>query len=157
MQDITDLMNSYKECARNLWNVYFSRRPNYGTSEDAFGDISRRLFDSLVLDELVFEDPPEGDAIPPPFLRVVPGVQVPILIADQSEPGKSTYWGVERDLFVGPDDIEAIFTEYFDFRRSPIKDFRYYECKILKFPAHPEYVGRRCLLETLDCRVYNEE
>ena len=36
MRDITDLMNTYRECSRSLWNVYFSRRENIGGCLDAF-------------------------------------------------------------------------------------------------------------------------
>lgn len=52
MRDITDLMNTYRECSRNLWNVYFSRRENIGGSLDAFRQIRELLFDSLVVSEL---------------------------------------------------------------------------------------------------------
>ena len=39
MRDITELMNAYRECSRNLWNVYFAKRENVGGSLDAFGQI----------------------------------------------------------------------------------------------------------------------
>jgi hypothetical protein len=52
MRDITELMNSYRECSRNLWNVYFSKRKDIGDALDVFEQIRELLFDSLVLSEL---------------------------------------------------------------------------------------------------------
>ena len=56
MRDVTDLMNTYRECSRNLWNVYFSRRANIGAALDAFGEIRDLLFDSLVVSELFMRE-----------------------------------------------------------------------------------------------------
>jgi hypothetical protein len=54
-------------------------------------------------------------------------------------------------MVVGPDDITLAFVDYFDFSQVPIKEFRYYLCKILKFPWLCElrkqggaYRGLRC-------------
>ena len=157
MRDITVLMNRYRECACNLWNVYFSGKENYGASEDAFSDISRLLFNSLVVEELFYAEVEEGEEIPPPVLKVVPGTRSLILIERLSEPGEASYWDEVKDMCVGPDDIDLRFGEFFDFSNYPIKDFRYYMCQIVRFPGHPEYEGRRSLIETLDCRVFDEE
>jgi hypothetical protein len=72
MRDITNLMNAYRECSRNLWNVYFSSRDNVGGSLDAFGRLRDLLFTALVVDELFYEGSAEGKDIPPPAIRVVP-------------------------------------------------------------------------------------
>src|SRR5207245_11467220 len=64
MRDVTELMNAYRECSRNLWNIYFSRRANIGGCLDAFGHIRRLLFDSLVVSELFYEGEAEGEDIP---------------------------------------------------------------------------------------------
>src|SRR6266852_5393572 len=118
MRDITDLMNTYRECSRSLWNVYFSRRANIGASLDAFGQIRNLLFDSLVVSELFYE----GDAkdakdedIPPPVLKVVPSARSLILIRRPSDYPLPSYWDQEKDMVVGPDDIALAFVDYFDF------------------------------------------
>jgi hypothetical protein len=54
MRDITELMNTYRECSRNLWNVYFFGRENIGASLDAFAQIRKMLFNSLVVDDPMF-------------------------------------------------------------------------------------------------------
>jgi hypothetical protein len=157
MRDITELMNTYRECSRNLWNVYFSRRENIGGSLDAFGQIRELLFDSLVVDELSYEGDAQGDDIPPPVLRVVPTARALILIQRPTEPGQATYWDQEKDMVVGPDDIALAFVDYFDFGQIPIMDFHFYRCKILSFPSRSEYAGREALIRTIDGRVLHDE
>jgi hypothetical protein len=156
MRDITELMNSYRECSRNLWNVYFAKRENVGGSLDAFERIRELLFDSLVVSELSYEGEAEGEDIPPPTLKVVPLGSL-ILIKRLSEQGEGGYWDQEKDLVVGPDDITLAFVEYFDWSQTPIQDFHYYLCKILTFPSHPDYTGREALLEVLGAKVFHDE
>jgi hypothetical protein len=157
MRDITELMNTCRECSRNLWNVYLSRRENVGASLDAFEQIRRLLFDSLVVNELSYEGEAHGADIPPPVLKVVPRASSLILIKRLSGPGEATYWDQEKDMVVGPDDITLAFVDYFDFSEVPIKDFRYYLCKILSFPSHAGYEGREALVEAIDAKVFHDE
>jgi hypothetical protein len=157
MRDTTELMNAYRECSRNLWNVYFSRRENVGAALDAFEQIRELLFDSLVLSELSYEGEAEGKDIPPPALRVVPRSRSLILIQRLSGPGEARYWDQEKDLVVGPDDITLAFVNYFDFYQVPVKEFRYCLCKILSFPSHVAYEGREALVEALNAKVFHDE
>ena len=157
MRDITELMSLYRECSRNLWNVYFSGRENIGASLDAFEEIRQLLFESLVVNELSYDGEAEGEDIPPPALRVVPGASPLILIRRLSEPGEARYWDQEKDMVVGPDDIRLAFVDYFDFYQVPIKNFHYFLCRILSFPNHSEYEGREALLEVLDAKVFHDE
>ena len=157
MRDITELMNAYRECSRNLWNVYFSKRENIGGCLDAFEKIRRLLFDSLVVSELLYEGEAEGEDMPPPSLRVVPRERSLILIERPSEPGEAGYWDQEKDMVVGPGSIELAFLDYFDFAQVPIMDFHFYRCKILSFPLRPQYEGREALIDAVDGRVFHDE
>ncbi len=157
MRDITELMNAYRECSRNLWNVYFAKRENVGGSLDAFEQIRQLLFDSLVVSELSYEGEAEGEDIPPPALKVVPQARSLILIKRLSGPGEAGYWDQEKDMVVGPDEITLAFVDYFDFSQVPIKDFHYYLCKILSFPRHSDYEGREALLGVTDTKVFHDE
>jgi hypothetical protein len=156
MRDITELMNAYRECSRNLWNVYFSGRENIGGSLDAFEDIRRLLFDSLVLNELSYEGEAEGEDIPPPALKLVPRERTLILINRPSDDGNG-YWDQEKDMVVGPNDIKLAFLDYFDFSQIPIMDFRYSRCKIISFPSRTAYEGREALIAAVDARVFHDE
>jgi|SRR6266542_2695767 len=157
MRDITELMNGYRECSRNLWNTYFSGRADIGGSLDAFKQIRHLLFDSLVVSELSYEGEAEGEDVPPPALKVVPRERSPILIQRPSGPQQAGYWDQEKDMVVGPDDITLAFVDYFDFYQTPIMDFRYYRSKIRGFPAKPEYQGRQALIEAANGRVFHDE
>jgi hypothetical protein len=157
MRDITELMNAYRECSRNLWNVYFSGRANIGGSLDAFEQIRRLLFDSLVVSELSYEGEAEGKDIPPPALKLVPRERSLILIERPSGRGEAGYWDQEKDMVVGPDDIALAFVDYFDFSQIPMMDFRFYRCKILSFPTRVGYIGRKALSDAVDGRVFHDE
>jgi len=152
--DITELMNAYRECSRNLWNVYFSKRKDIGDCLDVFGRIRELLFDSLVLSELSYEGEGEGEDIPPPTLRVVPQERSLILIQRLSGSGEAGYWDQEKDMVVSPRDITLAFLYYFDFSEIPIMDFRYFRCRVLSFPSHPDYEGREALLEVAGAKVF---
>jgi hypothetical protein len=157
MRDITELMNAYRECSRNLWNVYFSERSDVGSALDAFEGIRRLLFDSLVVSELLYEGEAESEDMGPPTLRVVPRERSLILIQRPSGPGQAGYWDQEKDMVVGPRDIELAFLDYFDFAQVPIMDFRFYRCKILSFPGRPQYEGREALINAVDGHVLHDE
>jgi hypothetical protein len=157
MRDITELMNAYRECSRNLWNVYFSMRENIGGSLDVFEQIRELLFESLVVTELSYEGEAEGEDIPPPALKVVPRARSLILIRRLTGPREAGYWDQEKDMVVGPDDITLAFVDYFDFCQVPVKDFRFYLCKVLSFPSHADYEGREALLEVSDAKVFHDE
>jgi hypothetical protein len=157
MRDITELMNTYREGSRNLWNVYFAKRENVGASLDAFQQIRELLFESLVISELSYEGEAEGEDIPPPALKVVPGESSLILIKRLTGPGEGGYWDQVKDMVVGPGDITLAFVDYFDFYEVPVKDFRYYLCKILSFPRHADYEGREALLQATDAQVFHDE
>ena len=157
MRDITELMNAYRECSRNLWSVYFAKRENIGGSLDAFEQIRELLFDSLVVCELSYEGEAECEDIAPPALKVVPQARSLILIERLSGPGEAGYWDQEKDMVVGPDDITLAFVDYFDFYQVPTKDFHYYLCKILSFPSHTEFEGREALLKASDTKVFHDE
>lgn len=149
-------MNSYRECSRNLWNVYFAKLEDVGRALDAFEQIRELLFDSLIVGELFYEGS-EDDETPPPTLKVVPRARSLILIKRLSEPGQGGYWDQEKDMIVGSDDITLAFVDYFDFSPVPTKDYHYYRCKILSFPRHSDYEGREALLGVSGATVFHDE
>lgn len=155
MRDITELMNTYRECARNLWNVYFSKLPDVGETQDAFEHIRTSLFDSLIDSQLFYEGGEEDGDIPPLALRVVPRPRSPILI-ERPSADSNHYWDQEKDMVVGPDEIKLAFLDYFDFATTPIKDFHYYRCRIVQFPSHAKYEGREALIKVYCGRVFHD-
>src|SRR6266581_2155860 len=158
MTDITPLMNTYRECSRNLWNAYFSPREFTWDLHGEYEGIRKLLFDALVVYELgLYKECCARDTVPPPVLKVVPGAtSVPILINRPSE-GGGGYWDQEKDMSVGAGDIQLRFLDYFDYSQYPVKDFRFYLCKILQFPSHAKYEGREALVEVADTLVFHDE
>lgn len=154
IEDITEAMNTYRECARNLWNIYFRGRANIGASLDAFEQIRNILFDSLVVSQLFYGEDNEDHDVPPVVLRVVPRPRSLILIERPSGLGEAGYWDQEKDMVVYPADIDLEFVDYFDFAQVPVRDFHFYLCKIIRFPSRAEYEGRKALIEALDGRVF---
>lgn len=153
MKDVTGLMSTYRECSRNLWNVYFSTKKDVGRALDAFSQIRESLFDSLVLDELPSDEEALATVGSTPTLTVVPRARSLILIQRPSAPGEASYWDEEKDLVVGPEDITLSFIGYFDFCQIPIMDFQYFRCKVLSFPSRSTYEGREALLQVTDARI----
>lgn len=149
MHEITDLLETYRECARHLWNVYF-RENNAPEREHLYEEIRKRLFGALVL---VHIDDPAGGANP--TLKVVPIAAVPILIRRPSEDG-NWYWDQEQDLQVEAGEIQLLFSDYYDYWQYASRDFRFYLCKILSFPKHSEYEGRDALIEVGHAKVFAE-
>ena len=95
MRDITDSMNAYRECWRNLWNVYFSKKESNGCWVDRWDQIRSLLFTSLVTDELFYTGEADEEKMPPPALKVVPKERSLILIERPSLAGEAGYWDQE--------------------------------------------------------------
>ena len=148
MTDITNLMNTYRECSRNLWNAYFSSREFTWDLHFEYESIRKLLFEALVVYELDLDkECCAHDTVAPPALKVIPSATtVPILINRPSEDGGG-YWDQEMDMSVSEGDIQLMFLDYFDYSQYPVKDFKFYRCRILQFPKHIEYEGREALIE----------
>jgi hypothetical protein len=147
VRDVTDLMNNYRECSRNLWNIYFG--PDAYALDSVYEQIRRLLFDGLVTKQL------EGETEPTSSLIVAPMESLPILIGRLSSDG-NCYWDQEPELRAkNGDGIQLEFVDYYDFFQQPVKDFRFYRCKVLKFPLRPEYEGREALVDVANARVFH--
>jgi hypothetical protein len=149
MRDVTDLMHNYRECSRNLWNTYFGAGNHKCDLNWVYEQIRKLLFEGLVTKQLAEE-------IRPVFpLMVVPLVTLPILIKRPSADGNS-YWDQEPDLRAENDGTRLAFIDYYDFFQGPVTDFRFYRCKVLKFPRHPEYEGREALVDVVNAKVFHD-
>ena len=57
-------------------------------------------------------------------------------------------------MSIGENDIELMFLDYFDYSQYPVKDFRLFRCRILRFPKHTEYEGREALIESFPWKSF---
>src|SRR3990172_1583586 len=146
MTDAAQLMSTYREGARGLWNNALRPGADFD-SVDAFAEICGRLFDELVLRPLGMRGyrKPRADD-PYPFLRLVPrGDPVPIMINRPSEDG-NRYWDdpIRR---LGCKGLTLLFVDYFDWDQRGYIDLQYYRVKIAASDEQPQIVGREALVE----------
>jgi hypothetical protein len=132
MRDVTDILQSYRECVRHLWNAnYLNLLPNTQDQwglRDNFDDACSILFGALVVDRIGLSSAhdaahllsPNRRPSPPPlaWLRVVPlaDCRAPILI-NRDITADSGYWDhpVKR---VSSQDVELRLVHWFDLTNS---------------------------------------
>jgi hypothetical protein len=150
MRDVTDLMNRYRDCSRHVWNTYMGTEMGDAASdavERIYDQIRRLLFDGIVTVRLT------GTAATDATLIVAPMPSVPILIRRPSGDG-NYYWDQEPELRFEDGLVQLTFIEYYDFFEGPVRDFRFYRCRVMKFPTRPEYEGRDALVDVVHARVF---
>src|SRR5437016_5214411 len=103
MQDVTSLMNSYRECSRNIWNTHFSGQEDWCRAETIYEQIRKLLFESLVLARLDGIRSPDWE--PSATLKVVPIGSMPIWIR-RSTNERNVYWDQEPELRVVETEIK---------------------------------------------------
>ena len=160
--NITELMNSYRECCRNLWNCYFLRTDSSCEEfdwdiADEFNEICVRLFSSLVLRQIevfsyekVLSQRAKIMPCPLKFLHVIPVIEtgVPISVNREKNTG---YWDHPIDT-IKPDEAKLVFVDYFDFDLMGYRDFQYYLVLIESSSVYPQICGYQALIE---CRYAN--
>jgi hypothetical protein len=155
LEDVTHLLNSYRECARGLWNNFLRQGADFDRFDriDAFSAICAHLFDEIVLRPLGKLG--HGRQTPNDlyvFLNVVPTVDpVPIMINRPSDDGNK-YWD-EPITRVSPQQVKLLFIDYFDWGQMGFVDFEYYRVKVISLDSHPDLVGREALLAVHDGKV----
>lgn len=161
MIEISEKLNIYRECARNIWNNYFLRqmtKHNEFDLKDEFDDLCVMLFSSLILHPLgciSYRKPPSYKPYPKPlnFLVVVPSAKsgVPILVNRDSR--RSGYWDYPVD-FVIPSEVELRFIDCYDFGQYQFRDFEYYAVRIVNSTKHKDIIGRDALIEPTCAKIY---
>ena len=158
MQDVTAVLDGYRECVRHLWNIQFRADDNAPPSaeiQDYFEEITYRLFEVLVLIKLGRRGGRLRVGYDPfPFLRVtpLPGVTVPIMI-ERPRPGDRNHYWDDPVNRVNAAEVELSFIGYFDWEPYGVMDCRYYHVRITAFATQPHLVGRDALVETTYGRV----
>jgi len=161
MDDITPVMNAYRDCARHLWNTYFHQEAQANQDWDArdeFNVIAAHLFRSLVLGKIGH---PEAEVrpdqwaprLPLSFLHVVVESRSEIMINRETDGG---YW--DHPLtFVESGDLDLRFVQYFDWASLGFRDFAYYRVRIVGSTKHPDLAGKDALVPAgLGVKIYSE-
>jgi len=161
MQEITELMDHYRNVSRSLWNAGFwsvQELQNWD-SHDLFEEIRKLLFNALVVAQLE-----KGDVCcnaldaAGHIYQVIPSFSgpVPIMIQQPREGDRSKYWD-DPVREVRASDVELHFLDYFDWNQMGYVDFQYYRVRIAAFASQPHLVGREALLEHRYARVFTAD
>jgi hypothetical protein len=156
VQDITDRLNKYRECARGIWNN-FLRSDIDAETHDSFSAICEHLMQELVLKTIGRpEHRRAGPDEPYPFLHIVPvAPTVPIMINRPSH-DRNKYWDDPvRDVSQRGSDL--LFIDYFDWDNIGFIDFQYYRVAIAGFDGQPHLAGRQALLDVHNAQVFFQE
>ena len=154
MNDLTFIFNLYRECACNLWNMYFLKQPLLRVTWDVvddFDNICTQLFLTLVLDPVGRQSEKKQPMYKYPLsplmsFRVIPLLEggVPLRI-NRDVPPKG-YWDYPFEM-IKPSDADLRFIDYFDFDRLGSCHFQYCRVRIVSSERYPELIGRDALLE----------
>jgi len=150
--DVTLLMDSYRECARHVWNCYFSKDAEPAQDwnlRDDFNNLALGLFRALVLRKLGRDDAkilPDHVIPPQPLLFLKLEAPVGSLIhVNRSTEATSGYWDDPVDR-VELNAIDLRFVQYFDWSDLSFRDFAYYRARIVASRPYPHLIGRDALL-----------
>lgn len=155
--DITQLMLQYRECSRNLWNMYIRQQVSeFNTDErnewdikDEYDEICTILFSTLVLAPIGKSNFKKSHSYEKyqkelSFIDVVPCNEIPILI--NREVGETSgYWDYPLKS-IQPADVGMRFVDFFDFDRLGFRDFEYIQVRIVESMVYPDLVQRDALV-----------
>ncbi len=124
MRDITKEMLSYRECARNVWNIYFRQLDN-GWHE--FIPVERELFRSLVLAQVF-------------ATHYIRKPDMDVWVTPQFGPkGLPALWAIEREgrfeweeFRLDDETIRLRFLEFFDWSDEGYLDMAQVRCEVVE-------------------------
>ncbi len=150
MEDVTDVVNAYRECVRHLWNTHFWKDAEPGQNwdlRDGFDEVAAQLFRLLVLRKLGREEievPPDywAEREPLPFLRVEVDTRAEIMVNRGLATG---YWDDPLRV-VEKGELDLRFLQFFDWWLLGFREFSFYRVRIVGSGKHPHLVGKDALL-----------
>src|SRR5215472_8995119 len=158
MKDVTSLFDHYRITARSIWNNGFWPDPDLKNwdSQEQFCQVTRILFDSIVLAKLDLEWPVEDIFRKPmPFFRIEPMSETgcPFLVdrPGDAKTGGGVWSNAECSLSSTASTLR--FIEFFDWDALNCIDLHYYLAAIDAFDSQPGLVGRRALVERMYVKV----
>lgn len=150
MDDVTAVLDAYRECVRHVWNAHFAAEARSATDWNAVDDFeiaSSHLFRALVLRKLGLEtrctcslDESRQEPLASLSIELDPCGE--ILVNRERSCG---YW--DHPLTnVEKGELEMAFLGYFDWSVTEHRDFAYYRVRIVGSLHHPEVVGKDALV-----------
>ena len=157
----------YRECVRNIWNLYFLNQlplENDFDLKDEFDEISNMLFSSIILNPIGCESYKKTILTKPnfkilKFFTVVPSCEsgLPIHINRENGKNKQSYWDHPVN-FIKPEDVEMKFIDFFDFDKYGFRDFEFYFVNIISSSTNKDLIGRNALIKCNYAKIlFNEK
>jgi hypothetical protein len=159
MEDVTGVFDHYRITVRSIWNTGFWPDPAFQDweAQERFEEVSRILFDELVLTKLDLEwQISDIFRKPMPFFRIQPTSDYGCPVMIDREGDALTGGGVWNDPVnrLRPLEAELHFIQFFDWDKMNYIDLQYYMAGIAVFAAQPHLVGRRALIDRQYLKVF---
>lgn len=162
MGEITDLIQSYRECSRHVWNCHFRVLPE---GWHAFEVVDRWLLYGIVLEQsdmsMKWEKEWQKHGCYP-SIRVVPDLATARpLICLWEKPVHTGPSGLDSTelvpIEIRRDDIGLAFQGFHDLTyRDDFRDNEFIRCRVMRSDEHRNLVNSSLLLPANTVRVYHE-
>ena len=153
MGEITDLIQSYRECVRHVWNSHFHDLPG---SLHEFGDVEDALLYGIVLaqtDEYKNWTEEWLVNLCYPSIRVVPRPEPKGIQGMWAREQKGGNWPWEN-FQVTEEKFILAFIGFSDWLVDGLLDYEYIRCRILQSDEYPDLIGADLLLPAHEVTVY---
>jgi hypothetical protein len=151
-ESIISLINDYRECARSIWNNYFSEKftslQDWGLV-DSFKIVREELFRSIVLAAAFDDDIPNFSlGFPCNVIRVaLKGDEnwTTSVMINRTKGETHGYW--DHPLTKIRPNTDLLFVDLFDWDTYGFLDMSLVVAEVLTCPDAPEIVGHRLIVE----------
>jgi hypothetical protein len=152
---VDQLIQRYCDCARSTWNNYLWAGDADEAALERYDEVRALLFRAIVLDPLGMGDATrDGSEATWPFLRVVAGADLTVLVNRPSDDGNQYWEPAEKGTDLS--DAEIQFVDLFDWDPRAFRDLALVLSVVVASPGNPELVGRPILLERTSVTVMYE-
>jgi hypothetical protein len=153
MKDFSELLNSYRDCVRHLWNTYFSHDACQNSDwelHESFIDISDKLFRTLVIYKIGNLFGNYSSDTEELSIKVVPKGECPILI-NRDIPATG-YWD-DPIKCVKESEVNMKLIGCFDWDDLGFREFEFYRVRITASEKYPHLIGRDALVKPMHIRI----
>jgi hypothetical protein len=157
--NVTEIFQRYRQCLRDIWNVYFWRDPDRRNwnSVSVFERLKPCIFHTLVFESLADRCACEPSHVAGRF-EIVPNMPdsegarlaTHVIVTKKEREGRS--WKEEL-VTLKASEVTLDFVDVFDWTMMGYVDFRYYVAKIVRLENRSDLVGFEALIEVSQAEV----
>jgi hypothetical protein len=152
MEDVTELLQYYRECARHVYNMYFRL---LDPGDILFDQVDDALFQTLVLRQLGVDATRRINVNEPfEYLHIVPSMVsegIPVMWGRKETMLKEVW----HEIRLFPARLHVHFLGYFDwYNNDDYRDWHYYQGRIVSYPTNPALEGADLIIEVPHAKVF---